>query len=412
MSNGDPKDLYSTRNSDASAQRGTRLVVTATIAGTVSLLLAWAFSPDAIETPASATTKIRTPTAPPAKPIVWSNQPYELELPKLDFDSAELSRNPDLARWSAQTTTAIAPATLLNALARTAELSAPNQSGEGDIHAAARLAATQLLSTLERSAFEPFTPERLKTIATDRVLRRLGPPDQPPRYNRDSTTLAAIVREGSWQCASGTLVFGLTALRLPAPVIRDHDFVIIYERGHVLPGYAFKFEDEWHLVGLEMTVVGIGQKRFGAIPRLADAGFALRILQAPEAWLLQAAAPFLHNDREVALHILRQTAARYDVPLAGLEANIRRLPPPPAGDDNNRVAPAIASPWAFGHVTVPPGDLPMMASNRVPAWSRPLPYFESSDAFETEEITPGSGGPPSAGRLAYPWDDDYPSSGN
>ncbi len=304
--------------------------------------------------------------------------------------------------------------------------------------AAARTQFAAMLEALDPALLAGQTPERLKQRATDFYLAHLGSGDRPARYNAASSALATVLQEGSWQCHSGTLLYFLAALRLPPDAIRAHHFVFIFERGHVLPGYLRRANDQWHLMGLEMTVLGAGRKYYGPTTQLANAGFALRIVMAPEALTLQAIGPYLANGSTAAVHVLRRTAERYDIPLADLERNVRAFAAdtsdtPPSGQ-------ALIAPWSFGVVEVPPGDRPMMRCERLdprnnrlsfsqvlailpedarsdmPEWNREAPTpppavrqtdrTESSDEESSEApLEEGDGG-----RIVYPWEADYPQN--
>ena len=291
---------------------------------------------------------------------------------------------------------------------------------------ASRLAVDAVLESIDPGSLLEQQPERIKEIAIDAFLQGLGPGDLPARYNAASHTLAAVQRAGSWQCSTGTLLFNLAALRLPADRFRAHHFVLIYERGHVLPGYLRRVRDAWRLYGLEMTVIGAGRKDYGPTADLARRGFALRIVRAPEALLVQAVGPFITNGNEVATDVLRHTAARYDIPLAELERNIRdssALQSNPTEPSAENPTPVMRAPWSFGRVDVPPGDRTMMRLERLDPRNHSLSFSEllralppeanNDDPFnpvtEPNNATEAPPGAPQGGRIVYPWEAEYPA---
>ncbi|WP_221033157.1 hypothetical protein [Actomonas aquatica] len=304
----------------------------------------------------------------------------------------------------------------------------------------ARLQLESLLRAFDPSDLERAPPELLKTRALEFIRPQIGDgAERPARYNAASASLSRVVRTGTWQCHTGTQLFFLSALRLPADAFRRHHFVLIYERGHVLPGYLRQINGTWFLYGIEMTVLGAGHKPYGPTPRLAERGFDLRIVSAPEALTLQAVGPYLTNSATLATHLLRRTAERYDIPLADLERNIRASEQrtqrtttgsTAAGADTNIRQPALASPWAFGRAEVPEGDRPMLTAERLnprfvtysftevlgmlPADATrddPLnPHATTTDSEGDSEPAVGEESDEGDLGLVYPWHPDYPGN--
>lgn len=82
-------------------------------------------------------------------------------------------------------------------------------------------------------------------------------------YNRDMVSLMNYLNEGRMQCYSGTSLFEvLRQAQTPKSQSKDL-FVVIFENGHVLPGYLELKSDGYHLVGIETTVDGSGRKQYG-----------------------------------------------------------------------------------------------------------------------------------------------------
>jgi hypothetical protein len=225
----------------------------------------------------------------------------------------------------------------------------------------------ELLARLE--ALPPtgdFDPFSLKTTAVTFLTSFAADPTSP-HYNAQSRHLAALYRHGSWQASTGTLVYALVSLQQGPPFDSAPHPVLVFERGHVLPGFMKWTRGAWHLYGLEMTVRGHGLKTYGAVSTLGEQGLAVRI------WT--AVAPFATNADAVAITMLKETARRFQIPLVETERNVQAQA---AGDPPLADIPTtqIRAPWAFGRCFVPPGDLPFIKRDRIPLVDTMLPYPE------------------------------------
>ena len=358
-------------------------------------------------------TSAATPVAPARVANQGDAERFHLEVPALQFRQPP-GLGPVLEEELSQSPLFMTPRDL-------AQLVLLSESMITRADNASSLAIDAVMQSIEPSALAQQPPERIKEIVIAALLQGLGPGDLPARYNSASNTLASVQSSGSWQCSTGTLLFQLAALRLPADVFRAHHFVLIYERGHVLPGYLRHVRGAWRLYGVEMTVIGAGQKDYGPTANLALLGYTLRIVAAPEALLVQAVGPFVTNGNDVATALLRRTAERYDIPLAELERNIRdsaALQPESTEPATTTPGPVMHAPWSFGTANVPPGDRIMMRLDRLDPRNHALSFSEllellPPDANNDDPLNPIENASketsPSAGRIVYPWESDYPT---
>jgi hypothetical protein len=220
-------------------------------------------------------------------------------------------------------------------------------------------------------------PMELKQRAIS-ILSSFAPDPESPHYNAQSQSITALVRSGSWQSSTGTLVYELATLSQLPTLDSWQDRVQIFERGHVLPGFMKWKHEAWHLYGLEMTVLGHGLKSYGTVSSLADQGLAIRIVSAPETLIWHAVSPLSSNAESVAISILRDTAERYNIPLRQLEENLQRAIQRRQDNPTANALPQtqIRAPWAFGKCFVPEGDFPLIKRDRIPSVDTTLPYPE------------------------------------
>ena len=314
------------------------------------------------------------------------------------FDFGDLGLSFDPSRWPEQVplsptifaTSNIAPDALIDALLQhDTQASAQGSEVRADYRAK--------LDALSPSQVATLSPRDIKAVA-EQILVSFTPPDTAglPAYNAASRTLASIRQRGSWQCASGTQVFQLTALRQPADALFEKHLVQIFERGHVLPGFMRWRSGEWHLYGLEMTVRGAGLKSYGATALLGTQGLALRIVSIPEALILTALSDYATNASAVAVKILRDTAQRYAIPLAELERNVQAELQAAAAAQaaNDNPTDAVRATWAFGRVYVPEGDIPLIFAQTIPLTDTHLPFTEilAERAAQRETLSKDSEG--------------------
>jgi hypothetical protein len=227
----------------------------------------------------------------------------------------------------------------------------------------------------EESVFE--TALKIKQAA-ESLLVALGPAGAQPSYNRSSQTLSALIKSGTWQGSSGTLIYHLVALRQLPRSILDQNLVQIFERGHVLPGFMRWRNGEWQLYGLEMTVRGGGLKIYGPTASLGSRGFALRIVAAPESLIAAAFANDSTNAEAVALKILNETATRYGFSLRELEGNLQATGATKLSAQPNEYIPRsrVRAPWAFGEALAPTGNHPFPFVNQIPLIDNLVPNTE------------------------------------
>jgi hypothetical protein len=137
-------------------------------------------------------------------------------------------------------------------------------------------------------------------------------------YNRDMVNLLNYLEDGRMQCYSGTSLFEvLRQVNTPKSISKDQ-FVVIYERGHVLPGYVESKGDGYHLVGIESTVDGSGRKQYGSVKSLQD----VRVVDADFFMAIEVLESVITNKQDVVDRALEITAQRYGIDLNGLEKSL------------------------------------------------------------------------------------------
>ncbi len=137
-------------------------------------------------------------------------------------------------------------------------------------------------------------------------------------YNVDAVNLFSSFN-GEMQCYSGTL--SLEVARRSTGDMKAYEKthpVMIFESGHILPGFMEKVEDAWHLVGAESTVAGRGEKKYGDVKTLKR----VRVIAAPYFVALEIFKFVTTNMQQTFEKALLETAEYYGIPLTTLETTI------------------------------------------------------------------------------------------
>lgn len=107
---------------------------------------------------------------------------------------------------------------------------------------------------------------------------------KPITYNAQSKTVEEVCRLNSLNCYSGTALNQIIARKvLSRDTFNQQNPVIVYEAGHILPGYLVKEESgDYHLYGIETTAEGPAKIDFGLAK---DLNHRLNIVDAND-WLV------------------------------------------------------------------------------------------------------------------------------
>ncbi|MCB0357509.1 MAG: hypothetical protein KDD40_10895, partial [Bdellovibrionales bacterium] len=90
-------------------------------------------------------------------------------------------------------------------------------------------------------------------------------------YNLDAINIFDILEKGKMQCYSGTYLNQVNLRNYVSHVSTFDSLepVVIYESGHVLPGFMQKDKQgDWTLLGIETTLAGQAQKIYGKVKEL------------------------------------------------------------------------------------------------------------------------------------------------
>ena len=112
------------------------------------------------------------------------------------------------------------------------------------------------------NASEKSNPHRLKVAYEKTLNQRAAPVGY--RYDSEATTLADIDVDTLSQCYSGTALFEVMYRRTHSVnTFLSKNRVVIFEPGHVLPGYVIDTGKGYRLYGVETTVGGKAVVDFG-----------------------------------------------------------------------------------------------------------------------------------------------------
>jgi len=130
-------------------------------------------------------------------------------------------------------------------------------------------------------------------------------------------TILDVLMNKKIQAYSGTsLELILWRLKLSEEEFKKRNFVVIFERGHLLPGYLVKDEEDWILFGLEMTTLGPSKVYFGPTSQLQ---FPIRLISADEFLIGEVFADFFSNTEKVKRNFLEKSSQLYGVSLSTCE---------------------------------------------------------------------------------------------
>ncbi len=142
--------------------------------------------------------------------------------------------------------------------------------------------------------------------------------DQKLDYNPEAVNIFSAFN-GEMQCYSGTL--NLEIARRSTGDFKAYEAshpVIIFEPRHVLPGYMTKVNGKWRMTGVESTVTGRGEKKYGDVSSLKG----VRVLAAPYFFILDIFKFDTINMQATFEKALIKTADYYGIPLSPLEDTV------------------------------------------------------------------------------------------
>ncbi len=168
-----------------------------------------------------------------------------------------------------------------------------------------------VLSTFHSLA-SPFSSSELPQIKEE-IETRAGDFVHPQTlvYNARAISALDAPYDKRIQSYSGTLLFLMTLRQaLGAEGVAKQNLVVIFESGHVLPGYFVKNGDQWELNGIETTVAGTGQISYGPMNEAIKTR-VLRVVDADLFILVDLYKFDALNLKDLANQALTITAEKY-----------------------------------------------------------------------------------------------------
>lgn len=179
----------------------------------------------------------------------------------------------------------------------------------------------------------------------------LGAIGTPLIYNAQAISIFDALYQNRAQAYSGTLLLTLAAREnWGKPKIEAANLVVIYESGHVLPGYLQKVGEEWHLIGIETAVEGTGRVLYGEVNHaMQNEDRMIRVVDAQLFALVELYKFDADDILDMANQALVQTAAKYGIrePSLLVRERFKRQV------DYGKLA---WSPFSFGNPDVGQGD--------------------------------------------------------
>lgn len=227
-------------------------------------------------------------------------------------------------------------------------------------------------------------PAVIKSHYESAIEQNLG---QELKYNLDAVNLVQPLREGRLQCYSGTILH-LSMLRQLAPLdYRSLEPVVVFEPGHVLPGYMSKKNGSWTLFGIETTVSGYGAIDFGLAKNLSSETI---VVGAENFVLYELIKDGIKNAEDLRNQLIAEAAEKYGIISNSLSNYKVRY----AGTNSTKLN---QTPFAFGEVKVSPGDQKREPSRGSAFYLPTFPQRSDASVKELELIPPAPAKPPSNG---------------
>lgn len=169
-----------------------------------------------------------------------------------------------------------------------------------------------------RTGANKSNPHQLKVSTDDALFAHFK---EDSDYNANATSIVDICKNNELQCYSGTVLNQVLARKLLGrDEFQNQNPVIIFESGHVLPGYMEpKIGGGWHLHGIETTSLGAAEVTYGDTTKLNR---DIRVIDAKDWILSELFEDCMAKPKEFADEVLARTAKGYGIPLAVTEKAI------------------------------------------------------------------------------------------
>lgn len=164
----------------------------------------------------------------------------------------------------------------------------------------------------------------------ENFLSKMRPPLVKLQYQAAATTLFDAIIDGRLQGYSGTVLNQIVFRALGSKLYRDFNFVVIFESGHVLPGYVenarINGERKLYLYGMETMTSGKGIKFYGELSQLQNVAQPIRVVDAELFALIEIFKSHVTDPAQLNLAVekaLKVTAEKYGINLDALEAKLK-----------------------------------------------------------------------------------------
>lgn len=168
----------------------------------------------------------------------------------------------------------------------------------------------KFISEISPSSY--LTPAKTKVTYEGKIKEMNG--GKGLVYNLEKMNIADIYFEKRMQCYSGTYLYELIRRQQGAAQFRSANEVVIFQEGHVLPGYMFKGTDGYRLIGIETTESGGARVELG----LAKDLNGIRVVDAELFALIEIFSDEITNPQEVMNAALKTTAQKYGIELKNI----------------------------------------------------------------------------------------------
>lgn len=178
-------------------------------------------------------------------------------------------------------------------------------SGEEDHVARETSIARERLAAIVPADLATLDPAAIKLGLEDGLLGYFG---KELEYEAEFANVLNPLLDNTLQCYSGTVLYNLVSRSLPGSAYRAKNFVTIFTKGHVLPGYMATENGEFVLYGIEMTQSGRAQVRYGSAKGLRG---EIAVVDADYFMLTEIFKDRINNYCEVQTEIVELTAKKY-----------------------------------------------------------------------------------------------------
>lgn len=199
-----------------------------------------------------------------------------------------------------------------------------------------------------RLAGGPFDMSDLK-VTFETVIQ--GDTKKDFIYNKQESNILSRLVINKAQCYSGTYIMQVLLRLTSLEAFNEINPVVIFESGHVLPGYVVAIEDSFELFGVEMTNNGRALKKYGKTKNLNR---EMIVISAHDFAIVEIYKNDLKNSQDVVFNAKDHLAKLYNIDLITTSPHAKGKSN--ASIDRDDVL--NATPFGFGDTShIPEGDI-------------------------------------------------------